>query len=408
MSKSADEPLAGAPAIGSAGISLRWLLQAAARIRMGELAVELPGGPTYRFRGPADGPAAAILFKHARAARRIMFGASDVGFGRSYIEGDWDSPNLVSLLELVQRNFDALRHAFDTAPWLRYWLVLCDGLRANTRWGAKRNIRRHYDLGNEFYAAWLDPSLTYSSGIFPAGSDDLALAQRNKYRLIAERLAPAPGARVLEIGCGWGGLAEYLAREHGAQVTAITISAAQADLARARIQAAGLQERIEIRLQDYRDVPERFDRIVSIEMIEAVGERYWPAYFGRIRDSLASGGRAVVQAIAIADARFEDYRRNSDFIRRYVFPGGMLPSPARLKQEASRAGLIWREAAWYGDHYARTLALWAVRFEQAWPRLAAQGFDERFRRLWRFYLAYCETGFRTQNTDLGQIVLTRG
>jgi len=278
-------------------------------------------------------------------------------------------------------------------------------LRPNTRGGSRRNIYAHYDLGNEFFAAWLDPTMTYSSALFANGAEDLETAQRAKYRNLAQQIAVGPGQRLLEIGSGWGGFAITAAKEFGAKVTSITVSRAQAEHARARVFREGLAEHVEILLQDYRDVKGRFDRIASIEMFEAVGERFWPAYFGAVRERLLPGGLAGLQLITIADCYFEAYRRNVDFIQAYIFPGGMLPSPSALDRQAANAGLVRTSELGFGESYARTLAIWNERFQQAWPTVRELGFDERFRRIWTYYLAYCEAGFRTRSIDVVQTVL---
>jgi cyclopropane-fatty-acyl-phospholipid synthase len=249
--------------------------------------------------------------------------------------------------------------------------------------------------------------MTYSSARFERPGQALLDAQRNKYRTLAHGMDLRPDQRVLEIGCGWGGFAEFAAREVGARVTGITISREQYAFARQRIFEQGLAERAEIRLIDYRDVEGQFDRVASIEMFEAVGERYWPTYFGSIHERLRPGGRAGLQIITIRDDVFDRYRRRADFIQKYIFPGGMLPSEARLRQETDRAGLAWTGISRFGQHYADTLAAWGQRFEAAWDDIRRQGFDERFRRLWRFYLAYCEAGFRTGRTDVVQLGLAK-
>jgi cyclopropane-fatty-acyl-phospholipid synthase len=278
---------------------------------------------------------------------------------------------------------------------------------AYSRDRARANIAAHYDLGNNFYAQWLDETLTYSSAIFERRDQPLAEAQRNKYRRVLSLLAPKPDARLLEIGCGWGQFACLAAKEARARVTAITLSREQHDFARRRVFEEGLAERISVELRDYRDVEGRFDGIASIEMIEAVGEEYWPAYFSKIAETLEPGARAAIQAITIDEALFPSYRRGADFIQKYVFPGGMLPSGDALRAEAERAGLKWMGGDGFGAHYAETLAAWRRRFLAAWDRIAAQGFDERFKRLWTYYLAYCEGGFRARNIDVRQIVFAK-
>ena len=284
---------------------------------------------------------------------------------------------------------------------------LSHALHRNSRAGSKRNILAHYDLGNAFYSRWLDPTMTYSSARFERPGQPLDEAQRNKYASLARQIDLGPENHVLEIGCGWGGFAEFAAREVGAKVTGITISPAQYDFARKRLFDQGLAERADIQLIDYRDIKGQFDRVASIEMFEAVGEEYWPTYFNKIHEVLSPGGRAGLQIITIRDELFLQYRKRADFIQKYVFPGGMLPSETRLKEETDRAGLEWRDIVHFGQNYADTLHEWARCFEAAWDEIKSLGFDERFRRLWRFYLGYCEAGFRTERTNVVQLSLTR-
>ncbi len=372
----------------------------------GSVTLVLPDGSRRRFSGPAPGPHAELHVLHPRAVRRLLGGGS-TGFAEAYMAGEVDSPDLAGFLRVAALNFEAWEDWLEGHASYRMMKRLWHRMRPNSRRGAKRNISSHYDLGNAFYAAWLDESMTYSAGVFEHDAMSLSEAQRAKYRRIAEAAELSPDHHLLEIGCGWGGFAEFAAKEVGARVTAVTISEEQFAFARQRIHAAGLGEKVEIRRQDYRDIPERFDRIASIEMFEAVGEKYWPAYFGKLRDSLKPGGRAALQVITIADRFFDRYRRSADFIQRYIFPGGMLPSPTALKREVQAAGLRWLADAGYGEHYARTLADWHVRFDTAWPQLTGQGFDPRFRRMWKYYLAYCEAGFATGRIDVKQLALAR-
>ena len=373
-------------------------------LRRGSLDLVLPGGTVRTICGAEPGPHAVLALRNGRVARRYLVGGG-VGFAEGYIEGDWDTPDLATLLELLCVNEDAWGRGYWGGLWRRCLRRLQHGLRANTRAGSRRNIHAHYDLGNEFFASWLDPTMTYSSALFAGGEQELEAAQRAKYRSLADRIAVGPGQRVLEIGSGWGGFAVTAAKEFGARVTSITVSRAQAEYARARVFQEGLADRVEILLQDYRDVKGRFDRIASIEMFEAVGERFWPTYFATVRERLLPGGLAGLQLITIADRYFAAYRRNVDFIQAYIFPGGMLPSPAALDREAARAGLSRTGEVGFGESYARTLAIWNERFQAAWPRVRELGFDERFRRIWTYYLAYCEAGFRTRSIDVVQTVL---
>ena len=372
--------------------------------RAGALTFVLPDGQTVRLRGEGPGPEARLVVRDYRFVRRALL-SGDIGFAEGYMAGEWDTPDLAALLSACSANFDNLR-PLTCGNRLAQWLHgLSHALRRNSRRGSRRNIHAHYDLGNAFYARWLDPTMTYSSARFEARDQRLADAQRNKYAVLARSIDLTAGHTVLEIGCGWGGFAEFAAKEIGARLTGVTISRAQYDFARKRLFEQGLAERAEIKLIDYRDIEGRFDRVVSIEMFEAVGERYWPAYFSKIREVLPPGGRAGLQIITIRDQDFEDYRRRADFIQKYIFPGGMLPSEERLSQETARAGLAFASVSRFGQHYADTLGVWLRNFDAAWDGIAPLGFDERFRRLWRFYLAYCEAGFRTGRTDVIQLGL---
>ncbi len=323
------------------------------------------------------------------------------------MDGDWETRDLRALLTLAALNQDHLEDVHAGSRMVNAMRRTWHRLQDNTRAGSKRNIAHHYDLGNAFYSRWLDPTMTYSSAVFESPAQDLSAAQATKYRRLAEKLVLRPDERVLEIGCGWGGFAEVAAKEFGARVTAITVSKEQLEFARARIQREGLGDRVEAKFVDYRDVEGRFDKIASIEMFEAVGERHWPAYFAKVRDALEPGGRAALQVITIADRWFDPYRRGVDFIQRYIFPGGMLPSMTALRQQFERAGLTLDRAEFYGQHYAVTLAEWNRRFQAAWPDLSRMGFDRRFKRMWEFYLAYCEAGFRAGSIDVVQAALVR-
>ncbi len=384
--------------------SLELFLNLAVRIEMGSVSIAVPDGRIYRIAGRHPGPAADITIRNPRMARRALLGGS-VGFGESYMDGDWETSDLPALLCLTAYNEDHLGDVHAAGPLVTLARRLWHRFNDNTRRGSRRNIAHHYDLGNAFYERWLDGSMTYSSAVFEAGIHDLKSAQEMKYRKLAQKLALGPDQRVLEIGCGWGGFAELAAKEFGARVTAITLSSEQLAFARARIQKAGLGERVEARLIDYRDVQERFDKVVSIEMFEAVGERHWPTYFGKIRECLEPGGRAALQIITIGDKWFDSYRRGVDFIQRYIFPGGMLPSMTALKQQIDHAGLALDRTEFYGAHYARTLSEWNQRFQAAWQDLEPMGFDRRFKRMWEFYLAYCEAGFRAGSLDVVQAAI---
>ncbi len=399
-------PIWTLPEVRRAPAAFRTALKIAAENWMsGSLTVVLPSGHELHIGGGHDGRHARLVVKDFRFVGRVL-AASDIGFAEGYIAGEWDTPDLSALLEACSANFDRLARLLDGNPVIRALNVLAHSLNRNSRKGSRRNIYAHYDLGNDFYSAWLDPSMTYSSALFASPDQPLQDAQTHKYATLARSMDLQSGQSVLEIGCGWGGFAEFAAGTVGAHVTGITISPAQAEYARRRMFEKGLAERVKIELVDYRDVQGQFDRIASIEMFEAVGEAYWGAYFDRIRRVLAPGGRAGLQIITIRDELFADYRKRSDFIKRYVFPGGMLPSEARLQDEVRAAGLKPGELLRFGQHYADTLKQWGDRFDAAWDDLRNPQFDQRFHRLWRFYLSYCEAGFRTARTDVIQLQLS--
>ncbi|MFC3070092.1 SAM-dependent methyltransferase [Phenylobacterium soli] len=372
----------------------------------GSLEFVTPAGGVLRLVGEKPGPSARLIIIDYRFMRRVL-GSADIGFAEGYMAGEWETPDLSALLHVLTLNIDRLQRMLGRNPAARLINKVRHALRANTRAGSRRNIHAHYDLGNAFYSRWLDPTMTYSSARYARPGQALAEAQTNKYRTLAEGMELTAGQHVLEIGCGWGGFAEFAAKEVGARVTGVTISQEQFDFARRRMFEQGLADKAEIRLIDYRDVEGRYDRVASIEMFEAVGEKYWPAYFDKIREVLTPSGRAGLQIITIRDEIFEDYRRRPDFIQKHVFPGGMLPSEARLKTETDRAGLAWAGISRFPQHYADTLAEWAQRFEGAWDEIRSLGFDERFRRLWRFYLSYCEAGFRSERTGVVQLTLAK-
>jgi cyclopropane-fatty-acyl-phospholipid synthase len=370
----------------------------------GGLDIVIPSGERLTIRGSEPGPLGVLVISDYRCLRRVLSGAG-IGLAEGYMAREWDTPDLDALLEVLSLNFDRLGDLIDANPLMRFVHAIGHAFNRNTRAGARRNIEAHYDLGNAFYSKWLDPTLSYSSALYETPEQPLEAAQTNKYAALARRMELAPEHHVLEVGCGWGGFAEFAAREVGARVTGITISPAQFEAARRRMFEQGLAEKADIRLIDYRDVQGSFDRIASIEMFEAVGEQYWPAYFGKMASLLKTGGRAGLQIITIRDDLFSGYRSHVDFIQKYVFPGGMLPSEARLREEVAKARLVWRDAERFGHDYARTLGQWAERFQRAWEEIRPLGFDERFRRLWRFYLSYCRAGFITDRTNVIQLTI---
>lgn len=385
--------------------SAQALLALAARIRRGQLTVTLPDGSSHAFAGPEPGAVADIAVHEPRMLRRVLFGGG-VGFAESYMDGDWESDDLTALIALALDNWDDLGGTLEGTALFRWRDRLSILGRINTRSKARRHIAQHYDLGNAFYGAWLDPTMTYSSAVFDDKSQTLESAQRSKYRRMARLAGLRPEHHVLEIGCGWGGFALFAAREIGCRVTAVTLSEEQYRSALHRVRAAGMAERVRILLRDYRDLPGRYDRIVSIEMFEAVGERYWPRFFETLRARLAPGGWAALQVITIRHDLWPRYRRGADFIQRYIFPGGLLPSMPALEQRAAASGLAFRDVFSFGTDYAETLARWHRAFDAAWPQIAGLGFDERFRRMWKFYLSYCESGFIDGRIDVKQFRLT--
>jgi cyclopropane-fatty-acyl-phospholipid synthase len=396
------------PAAAFAGlpVSARLAFAFAARLQRGSLEAVLPDGRRFKFGGKEPGPAASVIIRDFGFARRFL-GGGDIGIAEAYLRGEWETPDLTQFLYLFCVNQEVIQSMLHGRPLMRVLQRIRHWLHRNTKRQAKRNIHAHYDLGNRFYATWLDETMTYSSALFERGTNDLATAQRRKYQSLAERLELQPGQTLLEIGCGWGGFAEFAAKCFGVKVVGLTISREQFEYAKQRIFAAGLSENVDIKLQDYRDERGSYDRIASIEMIEAVGEQYWSTYFRQLHDRLRPRGIAGIQAITIQDRFFQTYRREVDFIRRYVFPGGMLPSPAVLKTLGDRFGLPLVAERVFPDDYARTLAVWRERFRSAWPALTPLGFDERFRRLWEYYLSYCEAGFLSHNIDVRQMIFAK-
>ncbi|WP_439596846.1 class I SAM-dependent methyltransferase [Falsiroseomonas sp.] len=384
--------------LGLRGALLRRLAEG---LRHGSLTILLPDGTTWHQSGPLPGPTARLALHRWRALRRLAWGG-DVAFAEAYGDGDWSSPDPATLIALACLNAATVDPLVGGTRLARLWNRLRHLLRRNSRTGSRRNILAHYDLGNDFFAAWLDPGMSYSSALYRAPEETLEAAQTAKQDRAIALLEMQGGESVLEIGIGWGGLAERLLRTvPGTRLTGLTLSPRQLAHATARLAAAGLAPRATLALRDYRDEAGRFDRIVSIEMFEAVGEAYWPLFFAALRDRLVEGGLAVLQVITIAEARFAAYRQGADFIQTHIFPGGMLPSPSVLRAEIARAGLVLEHAECFGESYARTLAEWQARFLAAQPRLAGMGLDARFQRLWRYYLAYCEGGFRTGAIDVG-------
>jgi cyclopropane-fatty-acyl-phospholipid synthase len=395
--------IASSPSSRSARLVLRLL----ERLRVGRLDLVAPDGTARTFDSRFPGPHAMMRLADWGVFDDVLH-RGDIGFGESYMAGRWDTPDLAELLTLFAENTNALEKAI-YGRWFG-WVAdrIRHLLRSNRKRQAKRNIAAHYDLGNAFYELWLDGTMSYSSGLFEGDDQRILLdAQTAKYERICKVLGLKAGDRVLEIGCGWGGFAEHAASTRGCRVHGITLSREQLGYARERMRTKDLESLVTLELRDYRDVRGEFDAIVSIEMFEAVGEPYWPTYFTAVRDLLRRGGRAVIQTITIAESRFDRYRRGTDFIQQYIFPGGMLPSRDAFRDNASRRGLLIGEAFTFGRDYAKTLKQWRQRFNRRVGELNALGFDERFVRMWNFYLAYCEAGFRTGTIDVMQVELKR-
>ena len=374
------------------------------KIAAGRLTVVFPGGRECHFSGTQTGPSARICLKNGRPVKRLLC-AGALGFAQAYLDGDWDTPDLGVLLELAAVNEEVWHSLTAGQPVRAAVAYLQHRLRRNSRRGSRRNISFHYDLGNEFYRLWLDETMTYSSALFAQDGMSLYDAQQEKYRRILNELQIGAEDHVLEIGCGWGGFAEIAARERGCRVTGLTLSREQAQFARERLEQAGLGERAEIRLQDYRDCEGTFSKIVSIEMFEAVGEENWATYFNQLRTLMAPGGEALVQTITIAEERFNRYRSKADFIQAYIFPGGMLPSAAIFDDQARAAGLRVTDEYRFGADYDRTLVHWDQQFRSNRHAIARLGFDDRFLRMWHYYLQYCAVGFRTKRIDVVQFRL---
>ncbi len=384
---------------------VQFVLQLLSRIEHGAIVMEFPDGQQARY---GDNSAPVSMKLHNWDVCNAALKSGDIGFAETFIDGHWSTDNLPALVELFTRN----RVAVESVVYGTWWGSLLYRIRhvfnRNSKSGSRKNIHAHYDIGNDFYQLWLDPSMTYSSALFSNGHvDSLQDGQSAKYRRILNQLSLADDARILEIGCGWGGFAEVAAREAGARVTGLTLSTEQLHFANQRLTEAGVVDQVELRLQDYRDTNGEFDGIASIEMFEAVGEAYWPSYFECIARNLKTHGRACIQTIVIDDALFERYRRGTDFIQQYIFPGGMLPSPSVFKQYATEHSLRVVNEFKFGLDYARTLAEWRSAFKEQLPRVRAQGFDDRFLRTWEFYLAYCEAGFRAGSIDVAQFTLEK-
>jgi cyclopropane-fatty-acyl-phospholipid synthase len=380
-------------------------------LEQGAIEATLPDGSKRILGGRRPGPRPVVHLHSWRALARLISSGS-VGWYKAWEQGEWSSPDPVPLFELFMLNAESLGATARAKGLFRLVNSIAHRFRSNDKKGARENISHHYDLGNDFYRAWLDPGMTYSSAVFAepiSGSEPLEAAQSRKLGLLLERLDLRPGQRLLDIGCGWGSLAEMAARDYRAEVNGLTLSAEQKALAERRLETACPGRRCAIELTDYRDAQGQFDAVASVEMVEAVGQDYWPVYLDSIARLLKPGGRAALQFISIREPLFEDYAANADFIQTYIFPGGMLVSEPRLEALANEAGLVWKDRKGYGLHYAETLKRWRARYDEAVEggRLPA-GFDEPFHRLWRYYLMYCEGGFRGGGIDVAQVTLVKG
>jgi cyclopropane-fatty-acyl-phospholipid synthase len=384
----------------------RLFLSLLERIKVGHLVLVTPDGQPRVFGDPHAAPGARLDLRDWRACGAILR-KGDIGFADAWRSSWVDTPDLAALLRVAIRNERALQRTVHGGWLAQLWYGLRHRLRPNTRSGSRRNIHAHYDIGNAFYAQWLDPTFTYSSAVFDGMfHQSLEDAQHAKYQRIIDVLGLRAGMHVLEIGCGWGGFAMHAARQ-GVHVHGVTISAAQLEFALQRVSEAGLNDRVQLELRDYRTLTGQYDGIVSIEMFEAVGEKFWPAYFSIVRERLRRGARALVQTITIDDSHFAAYRATSDFIREFIFPGGMLPSPQRFIAAALRGELVACPSLQFGCDYAETLRRWRSAFEAQLDTIRTQGFDEIFVRTWRLYLAYCEAGFDEGRTDVMQFVLAK-
>ncbi|KPQ08422.1 MAG: cyclopropane-fatty-acyl-phospholipid synthase [Rhodobacteraceae bacterium HLUCCA12] len=387
----------------------RYFRQVFAQIRKmnyGRMDFVLPDGRRFRAEGAKPGPVAEVHIHNPDAFARLIR-EGDLGFSDAYLEGWWSTPDLQTFMDVVTQDNPEVYDGFGGMALVRLYERIRHWLNSNTRRQARKNISYHYDLGNDFYSLWLDDSMTYSSALFRTGQESLERAQEQKYAALVDALGVKPGDHVLEIGCGWGGFAEYAAGQRGLRVTGLTISQAQHDYAVARMRRAGLSDRVEIKMQDYRDERGEYDGIASIEMFEAVGEKYWPSYFNTVRARLKPGRQATIQVITVPESRFDTYRTNVDFIQKYIFPGGMLISPTRFRQEAAQVGLDTQGSIEFGDSYSQTLRRWHETFLAQWDRVQALGYDARFRRMWEFYLTSCAACFRTGICDVTQITLRR-
>jgi len=376
------------------------------KLNNGTLDVKLEDGRVFRAQGLLDGPKAEFTVHNDDLFARLIR-EGDLGFSDAYLDGWWTTPNLQTFMDLMHAENDEVYEGFPGMALVRLYERVRFWLQSNSKKQAKKNISYHYDLGNDFYSLWLDKSMTYSSAYFKKDTETLEKAQENKYESIIDQLGVKAGDHILEIGCGWGGFGEYAASKRGLKVTGLTISKEQYDYAVERIKKAGLSSLVEIKLQDYRDEVGVYDGIASIEMFEAVGEKYWPVYFSTVRDRLKPGRNATLQIITLADNRWESYRKSVDFIQKHIFPGGMLPSPTALREQVNNAGLSVKDSIEFGQSYSATLRRWHKTFNAEWDNIVKLGFDSRFKNMWDFYLTSCAGTFLSGYCDVTQITISK-
>ena len=372
----------------------------------GRMDFVLDDGRTFRAEGPGAGPVCEIRIHNSGIFERLLR-EGQLGFCDAYLDGQWSTPDLQAFMDYIHADNDEVFDSFPGQKLVQFYERFRFWMQGNSKGQALKNISHHYDLGNDFYGLWLDKTMTYSSAIFEDGQDSLEKAQTAKYVSMVDQMGVKAGDHVLEIGCGWGGFAEYAAKERGLNVTCLTISKEQIKYAQDRINAAGLADSVTFKLQDYRDETGVYDGIASIEMFEAVGEKYWPSYFKTVYDRLKPGAHATLQIITVRNDRFDVYRKSVDFIQKYIFPGGMLPSPAVLAQQVEKAGLNVVKSIEFGESYSQTLRRWHDTFNNKWDQVVAMGFDDRFRRMWNFYLTSCAATFHYGNCDVIQITISK-
>lgn len=375
-------------------------------MNFGRIDFLLPDGRRFRAEGKSPGPVAELQIHNPDLFARLIR-EGDLGFCDAYLDNWWSTPDLQAFMDLVHMDNENIYDGFPGMGLVRQWEKFRFWLQRNHKQQARKNISYHYDLGNDFYKIWLDDTMTYSSALFETGQESTEKAQIAKYAKLVDEMGAQPGDHILEIGCGWGGFAEYAAKERGLRVTGLTISKEQFNYARQRIEDAGLSDVVDFKLQDYRDERGTYDGVASIEMFEAVGEKYWPTYFSAVRDRLKPGRNATLQIITVQDRRWQVYKRGVDFIQKYIFPGGMLPCPSVLREQVHKAGLAVERSVEFGQSYNITLRRWHETFNEKWDQIAELGFDDRFRRMWNFYLTSCAATFESANCDVTQITIRR-